>query len=309
MPLVTKMGMRSIITTYPDEQKTLREKGRTAVPNSTIRVAMGQMLIEGGDHQANLTRAIRLIDKAAKDCDIIVLPECLDLGWTHPAAYQLAQTIPGPATHILASAAIKAQRCVVAGVTEREGNLIYNSAVLIAPDGRILLKHRKINLLDGVETIYATGNWLSVIHTPIGSIGVNICADNFPDSLALGHAMARMGAQIILSPCAWAVPADYDPVAKPYGDLWKGAYGTLAKLYDMPIVGVSNVGQVTEGAWKGYKCIGSSLAVGGDGQVLAQAPYGEAAEDLTIVEIPITPREVRGTAIADMLRAKGYQGP
>jgi hypothetical protein len=29
-------------------------------------------------------------------------------------------------------------------------------------------------------------------------------------SLVLGHAMARMGAQIILSPCAWAMLADHE---------------------------------------------------------------------------------------------------
>ena len=38
-----------------------------------------------------------------------------------------------------------------------------------------------------------------------------MAADNFPDSLVLGHSLARMGAQILLSPSAWAVPADHDP--------------------------------------------------------------------------------------------------
>ena len=183
-----------------------------------------------------------------------------------------------------------------------------NAAVLIAPDGEIRLKHRKINILDIAQDLYATGDRLSVVRTPLGTIGVNICADNFPDSLCLGHAIARMGAEVLLSPSAWAVPADHDPADEPYGGLWKESYTTLAKLYEMPVVGVSNVGRLTAGPWKGRKCIGCSLAVGGDGQILAEAPYGETAECLTVIEIELTPRRATGTAIAEMLRRKGYQG-
>ena len=111
------------------------------------------------------------------------------------------------------------------------------------PGGQLLLKHRKINLLDIEQDLYATGDRLQVVAGPAcGVLGVNICADNFPDSLALGHAIGRMGAQILLSPSAWAVPADHDPRREPYGSLWEGAYSVLARLYEMPVVGVSNVG-------------------------------------------------------------------
>ena len=98
-------------------------------------------------------------------------------------------------------------------------------------------------------------------------------------------------------------------MAQPYGGLWRESYTTLAKLYEMPVVGVSNVGPLTAGPWKGRKCIGCSLAVGGDGKVLAEAPYGQTAEGLTMIDIELTPRRATGTAIAAMLRRKGYQGP
>lgn len=145
--------------------------------------------------------------------------------------------------------------------------------------------------------------------TPLGMIGVNICADNFPDSLCLGHALARMGAQMLLSPSAWAVDADHDPAVQSYGQLWRGAYATLAGLYDAPVVGVSSVGWLADGPWKGRKCIGCSMAIGPKGEILAQAPYGETAEGLIVAEIEITPRSVTGTAIAGALRQRGYQGP
>ncbi|HUT92278.1 MAG TPA: carbon-nitrogen hydrolase family protein [Thermoguttaceae bacterium] len=278
--------------------------------NTTIHLAMGQMLVEGGKPRENVGRAVEMIRRAAAEgCRIVVLPECLDLGWTHPSARQLAEPIPGGASDRLAQAARDAGIYVVAGLTERFEDRIFNAAVLIAPEGEILLVHRKINILDIAQDLYATGDRLSVAHTPLGTIGVNVCADNFPDSLCLGHALARMGAQVLLSPSAWAVDADHDPVAVPYGALWKGAYATLARLYEMPVVGVSNVGRITAGPWKGRKCIGCSLAIGPSGETLAEGPYGETAEALIAVQIEMPPRRVTGTEIAPMLRRRGYEGP
>lgn len=253
-----------------------------------LKLAMGQMLVEGGRVRENLRRAVECIhDAAAKDCRIMVLPECLDLGWTHPGARQLAEPIPGAAADVLCRAAADAGIFVVAGLTERDRQRIYNAAVLIDPDGEILLKHRKINILDIARDLYSPGNRLSVAETPLGRIGVNICADNFPDWMYLGHAMAQMGARLLLSPCAWAVPADHDQAAQPYGDLWRRSYVPLAREHGMPVVGVSNVGRLTAGPWKGRKCIGCSLSVGGDGRIAAEGPYGENAKDLLVVDLSL----------------------
>jgi len=49
--------------------------------------------------------------------------------------------------------------------------------------------------------------------------------------------------------------------------------------------------------------------VGPGGQILVQAPYGETAECLVTVPIELIPRHAAGTAIAEMLKAKGYDGP
>jgi predicted amidohydrolase len=277
---------------------------------TTVRLAMGQMVVEGGCPEANLTRAEEMIRRAADaGCDIVVLPECLDLGWGDPSARRLAQPIPGSHSDRVCTAASRAGLYVVAGIVERAGDRLYNSAVLISPQGEILLKHRKINELTIVQDLYATGDRLQVVETSLGTIGVNICADNFPSSLVLGHSLARMGAQMILSPCAWVVEADHDNERDPYGELWKESYFILATLYDIAVVGVSNVGWLTAGPWKGRKCIGCSFAVGPGGELIAEAPYGESAESLTIAMIHLRPRQVTGTAIAEMLAAKGYVGP
>jgi predicted amidohydrolase len=150
---------------------------------------------------------------------------------------------------------------------------------------------------------------LAVVPTELGTLGLAICADNFGSSLAIGHVLARMGAQVVLSPSAWAVDADHDNEREPYGQLWLDSYHELTRLYDVTIIGVSNVGWLTSGPWKGRKAIGCSLAVGPGGAVLARGPYGEQAEDLMLVDVEPRPEIGRGTTIAPVLEARGYRGP
>ena len=277
---------------------------------SPFKLAMGQMLVSGGEPAQNLDRAVAMIADAARiGCAAIVLPECLDVGWTHPLARELAEPIPGPRSNRLCTAAERYSIYVTAGLTERAGERVYNSAILISDAGEIILKHRKINILKVAQDLYSTGDSLGIVDTPIGKLGVSICADNFHDSLALAHSMARMGMQILLSPCAWAVKPDFDHEETPYGATWIKPYTELAGLYDVTVVGVSNVGPISDGVWKGRKCIGCSLAVGPGGVVIARAPYGVNAEALLPVEVAPIPRTVTGTDISAMLEAKGCKRP
>ena len=278
--------------------------------NIKYQLAMGQMLVQGGEIEQNLSRAKQMIMKAAnQDCRIVVLPECLDIGWTYPEAKRLAQPIPGKYSDALCEIAREKSIYVVAGLTERSGEKIYNSAIFISPNGELLLKHRKINLLSIEQNLYSTGDSLSVVETPLGVIGVNICADNFENSLVFGHSLARMGARIILSPSAWAIDVERDSEKESCTKNWKESYKTLAKLYDITVVGVSNVGWINAGVWKGKKCIGCSLAIGPGGNILAEGPYGESAESLVVVSIEIIPTNITGTNIAEMLKNRGYNGP
>jgi predicted amidohydrolase len=275
-----------------------------------MKVGMGQMLVEGGAAARNLDRATAMIRQAADSgCDVVVLPECLDLAWTWPEARTLAQPIPGERSAQLAAAAKRHRIWVVAGLTERDGDKVFNSAVLLSSDGELLGKHRKINELAIAHHLYDVGDRLAAIPSPFGLLGVTICADNFPESLVFGHALGRMGVRTLLSPCAWAVDADHDNVTNPYGDLWLTAYRRLAALYEMSVIGVSCVGWLTGGPWKGRKCIGNSIAVGPGGQLLAMGPYGVDAESLTVVEVSESALTARGAGFMDVPEEHGYVDP
>ncbi|MFP4662003.1 MAG: carbon-nitrogen hydrolase family protein [Halanaerobiales bacterium] len=253
-----------------------------------VKIGMGQIMVEGGKAKENIIRAVSMIEKAAgEECDIVVLPECLDVGWTYPDTDKLAEPIPGIHSDLFCRVARERNINIVLGLSEKEGNKIYNTALFINRTGEILLKHRKINILDIAQNVYTVGDRLGVVDTEFGRIGINICADNFPDFLSIGRSLGKMGAVLLLSPSAWAVKPDHDNVKEPYGNLWLESYRTLSREYNMAVVGVSNVGVVDGGPWDGYKCIGCSLAVGPGGKILGKSPYGKDKVDLNIISLTL----------------------
>mgnify|MGYP001821157992 CR=1 FL=1 len=244
------------------------------------RFALVQMEVRGGDLRGNLKRASELIEEAAKNgADVAILPECMDLGWTDPSSREGAGEIPGgEACQALRKLAQEYRISLCSGLTERSGDEVYNAAVIIDPSGEIVGHHRKIHELDIAHSCYARGDRLRVTETCLGTWGLMICADGFVPGLVLSRSLAMMGAEVILSPCAWAVPGDHDNEKEPYGDLWRESYGPVAKEFSVTIIGVSNVGEITGGPWQGRNCIGNSLVIGPDGEELLQGPHGVDAE-------------------------------
>lgn len=263
----------------------------------SLRLGMVQMRVEGGAPTRNLARAVEHIAEAARTgAQVVLLPEALDLGWTHPAAKIAAEPIPdGEPCRQLRDAARRHGVYVCAGLVERAGDQVFNAAVLIAPAGDVILHHRKLNELEIGRVFYATGNRLGVVHTPLATFGLMICADAFAHGEVVSRTLGLMEAQAILSPCAWAVPADHDNLREPYGQLWRDCYGPVAREFRLWIAGCSNVGPISAGPWQGRKCIGCSLLVGPNGEPALTGPYGEAAETILYAEIAPQPH-VAGAA-------------
>jgi predicted amidohydrolase len=263
---------------------------------STFKLALAQMQIESGCLEKNLLRANEFVARAAADhAAVVCLPEALDVGWTHPEAGAWAEPVPGGSTtQSLRRMARDHGVFLCAGLTEREGDRVFNSAVLLDPKGQVLLQHRKLNELAIGHACYAQGDRLGVAHTALGTIGVMICSDAFARGQVVSRTLGLMGAQLILSPCAWAVPAEHDNTRDPYGRLWLDHYAPVARDFRLWIAGVSNVGWLNAGPWAGRKCIGCSLLVGPKGQPVVTGPYGETAESLLCADIEVVPRPARG---------------
>lgn len=264
-----------------------------------MKIGMGQMLVEAGDLEGNLHRAAAFAEEAQQlGCEILVLPECCDLGWANPDDLALAEPVPGKTSEWFRSLAMRCQLYLAAGLTEKDGDRYYNTAVLYSPQGELLLKHRKINVLTGIEDMYSVGDRLGVVDTPVGRIGMSICADNLEESAVIGRVLGRMGCQLLLSPSSWAVDDAFLAEKKRYGQEWKTPYTALADTYGMSIVGVSNVGEVTKGAWKGWHCIGNSISIG-PGGTGKELPFGVDQETLAIWDICLQTPEKTGTSLAE----------
>ena len=253
-----------------------------------FKLALIQMHVEGGNKTRNLQHAVNLISKAAKNgAQITLMPECLDLGWTHPSSLTEAEPVPeGLPYQTLAKAAAENKIYVCAGITEKTDDNIYNSAIFIDKTGKFIGLHRKINELNIGLDYYSIGNKLNVFKTEFGTIGLMICADAQAKDYSLTKALCLMGADIILSPCAWAVPPGFDNSKTPYGTEWQSAYSSVAKEFSVVIAGVTNVGLINAGPWKNWECIGCSLIVNQEGKEIKKGPYGVDAESIIYIDLP-----------------------
>ena len=272
----------------------------------SIKIALGQILVEGGEPERNFERAHKMIVQAKKEgCEIIVLPETIDFAWTHPSSLKEAQTIPGPYSDQFCTWAKENDIYVCVGLTEKRGDKNYNTAILINNKGEIILKYAKTNLLTVEFPFYEVGTQLGVVDTPFGRIGLNICEDNYKESTHIAKTLASMGAQVILSPSSWTVDHYIKEDEDPYKDKWFSPLHHVAHYFDVVIVSVTSVGYIVGGPYEGKKMIGCSLVVGPDG-LIKQGLFNEFAGEMTTVEIQLKENILKGIEIGQALRKKGY---
>ena len=148
----------------------------------------------------NLAAFAALVDKAgAQKADIVCLPEGATIVGTPLNYISGSEPLPGPTTKYLGEVAKRNSLYIVAGLLEKEGDAVYNTAVLIDRKGNLVGKYRKTSLpreeIDGGVT---PGNSFPVFDTDFGRIGIMICWDvTFPEP---ARALARQGAEVIFLP-------------------------------------------------------------------------------------------------------------
>jgi predicted amidohydrolase len=212
----------------------------------------------------------------------------LELWLIHPSALAGAVEIGNDAFVIALQTQVKALSIYVAvGFVKRDGSNLFNAAVLIYPIKEILIHHRKINELDFARELCSTGSQVAVADTPLGTIGLMICADALSETDRVTERLVAMGADFILSPSAWAVPPEQDNELTPYGSLWVDNYTRGMGNISTWIVAISNVGPVLEGTWAGHFCIGNSIAIGPNPEDLVVSPFGADAdaENLNVIDL------------------------
>jgi len=181
---------------------------------SLVTVACLQMKPIIGEKSKNVDRSLAMINEAA-DCgaQLIVLPELCNSGYmfaSRQEAFELAEKLPdGSTTKAWCEIAKKRNLHIVAGIAEVDDDALYNSSVVIGPDGYIGT-FRKVHLWNEENLYFEPGNLgFPVFLTPLGRIGTFICYDGwFPESYRL---CALQGADIVCVPTNWVPIPGQDP--------------------------------------------------------------------------------------------------
>lgn len=177
-------------------------------PSRLMRLAAIHYRPHGGKMPSdNREQFAPLIAEAASNqADLIVLPETINYCGLDKTCAEVAETIPGPSTRYFASLAKRHNLYIVVGLFERAGHLIYNSAVLLGPEGKMVGKYRKTCLpREEIEKGIASGDEYPVFETRIGRIGMMVCYDGFFPEVA--RQLANSGAEIIAWPVWGCNPA------------------------------------------------------------------------------------------------------
>lgn len=177
-------------------------------------VAAVQMNV-GDCKEENLSLALRLIDEAAsRGAQLLVLPEYVTYRGPESRYAEVAETIPGPTSRLLAAKAREHGMFIHGGSLiepgPREGRY-YNASYLLDPTGSVHAVYRKVHLFDvdvagEVEKreseFIAPGDVLVAAELPEFVLGMSICFDlRFPE---VYRALAGTGALVMAVPAAFA---------------------------------------------------------------------------------------------------------
>jgi predicted amidohydrolase len=166
------------------------------------------------DVDANMTRLASVL--LSCDAELAVLPELCTTGYFFESHQELlghSENCDGRTVSTFRNVASEKKMIVVAGFPERDGERVFNSAVIAFPDGTFRV-YRKIHLFGAEKTMFTPGDGGFFVTEWNGAkIGVMICYDwRFPESV---RTLALKGAQIIVHPSDLvAAPRLWQPVMR-----------------------------------------------------------------------------------------------
>lgn len=248
----------------------------------TVKIAVCQVVLLDGDRSGNLARIENAIAEARDmHADVVCLPEMALLGWVNPDAHEKACPIPGKDSDRLCELAKKYGVFLCIGFAEKDGDGLYDSALLIDSRGGIALKHRKINLLSELmHPPYTAGDSIDVADTEFGRIGLLICADTHEDEIL--SQMATLKPDLLLVPYGYAADAEVWPE---HGKKLEIVVCRAARKTGASCVGTNLVGQISHGPWKGRTYGGHSVVAERNGEVVVTGK--DRDRDVIIVEVVV----------------------
>lgn len=226
----------------------------------------------------NVARSSELVRAAAASGSrLIILPELANSGYvfeTLEEATALAEPVPdGPSSQAWIALAAELGVHIVAGIAERFGDALFNSAIVAGPEGFIGV-YRKSHLWHRENVFFAKGDLgFPVFDTAIGKLGVAICYDGwFPETF---RQLALAGAEIVCVPTNW-VPMPNQPAGE-------AAMANILHRAAAHSNGIFIACADRVGVERGQPFEGQSLIIGPKGWTIAGPASRDRPETLTAV--------------------------
>jgi len=237
-------------------------------------IACGQMDCLLGQPAANLEKIIAQTRAAAeRGANLVAFPECALTGYAFESleeAQPFAEKLDGASAQAIAEVCRETGSYVATGFIESDGGKLYNSVMLVGPDG-VIGSYRKVHLpFIGIDRFLAPGDRpFQVFELPFGKVGLNICYDiSFPEA---ARVLKLSGAELIVlvtnwPPGAWRTPEFVVQTRALENHLFYAACNRV-------------------GTERGWQFIGRSKVVDCNGDNLAEA--SSEAEELLLVGVEL----------------------
>ncbi len=171
-----------------------------------ITIATVQMKPALGEPEDNLVKMSDFVSKIASQqkVDLIVFPELVTSGFELGVRFtELAQRIPGPSVNLMAQRAAEFGVYIAFGMVSKEKveSILFNSAVLVGPDGELVGSYNKVHLRGEERMAFREGFRLPVFETEIGNVGLMLGWDlAYPE---VARSLTLDGAELICVMANW----------------------------------------------------------------------------------------------------------
>lgn len=172
-----------------------------------MKIALAQIDCDIDDVTANCEKFSAYCQRAAESkCDLVVFPEMSDTGYQLERVAQTASSWPeGRPFQTLQAAAREHKTHIIAGLSERVGNQIYNSLAVLGPSGDLLQRYRKTHVFTPApvheDKYIAPGESFGLVEIGEFRVGLSICFDlRFPE---IYRALTNDGATLLVNCAAW----------------------------------------------------------------------------------------------------------
>ena len=176
-----------------------------------MKIAAVQMDFSITDNAGNVARMIHQLRTAVGEgVRLAIFPECAVPGYCFDSladARPYAEALDGPSVTAMTAACRELNCYAIFGMLERDGERVFNVAILTGPKG-VVGVYRKVHLpYLGVDMFTTPGDRPFAIHEVEGvKIGMQICYDAaFPEAT---RTLALLGADLIVLPTNWPAGAE-----------------------------------------------------------------------------------------------------